>query len=94
MLRGMENHRTLVMLDPTTDQILSECSGPTATGRCPAVDSPPYVCGLHLVGVGERPDQKRVVHSDEDVARALPDRCPKRLRLRVTSRLSSRSILD
>jgi hypothetical protein len=58
MLRGMENHRTLVMLDPTTDQILSECSGPTATGRCPAVDSPPYVCaGLHLVGVGERPDQ-------------------------------------
>src|ERR1700721_2996123 len=58
MLRGMENHRTLVMLDPTTDQILAECNGPTATGRCPAGDSPPYVCaGLHLVGVGARPAQ-------------------------------------
>lgn len=73
MLRGMENHRTLVMLDPTTDQILSECSGPTATGRCPAVDSPPYVCaGLHLVGVGERPDQ----NVSFTVTKMEPGRCP------------------
>jgi hypothetical protein len=74
MLLGMENYRTLVMLDPTTDQILSECNGPTATGRCPAGDSPPYVCaGLHLVGVGgARPDQD----VSFTVTKMQPGRCP------------------
>ena len=41
------------MLDPSTDQVLEQCSGPTADGRCPVSDKPPYICaGLHLVGVG------------------------------------------
>ena len=39
------------MLDPATDDVLAECSGPTADGRCPVSDAPPYTCtGLHLVG--------------------------------------------
>ena len=73
MLLGMENQRTIVMLDPTTDQILSECSGPTETGRCAVMDSPPYVCaGLHLVGVGELPDQ----NVSFTVTKMEPGRCP------------------
>lgn len=49
----MEPDRTFVMLDPATDQLLDECSGPTADGRSPVADSPPYICaGLHLVIVG------------------------------------------
>ncbi len=39
------------MLDPATDDVLAECSGPTVDGRCPVSDAPPYMCaGLHLVG--------------------------------------------
>ena len=39
------------MLDPATDDVLAECSGPTADGRCPVSDAPPSTCtGLHLVG--------------------------------------------
>jgi hypothetical protein len=42
-----------VMLDPSTDQVLEQCSGPTSDGRFPVSDKPPYVCaGLHLIGVG------------------------------------------
>ena len=39
------------MLDPATDEVLAECSGPTLDGACPVSDTPPYLCaGLHLVG--------------------------------------------
>jgi hypothetical protein len=49
----MDHDHTFVMLDPTTDQVLAECDGPDAGGRCPLADHPPYVCaGLHLVGDG------------------------------------------
>lgn len=42
-----------VMLDPSTDQLLEQCGGPTSDGRCPVSDKPPYICaGLHLIGVG------------------------------------------
>ena len=47
----MDSDRSYVMLDPVTDEVLAQCSGATADGRCPVSDSPPYLCaGLHLVG--------------------------------------------
>ncbi len=69
----MEHDRTFVMLDPSTDQILAECKGPTADGRCPAADKPPYICaGLHLVSKGEG--------SEDDISLTVrtmePGRCP------------------
>jgi hypothetical protein len=46
----MNRERSIVMLDPVTDEVLAECQGPTADGRCPVSDRPPYVCaGLRLV---------------------------------------------
>jgi hypothetical protein len=51
MLRGMDTDRPIVMLDPATDEVLAECSGPSTDGRCPVSDTPPYLCaGLRLVG--------------------------------------------
>lgn len=47
----MSTDGSFVMLDPATDEVLADCSGPTDDGRCPASDAPPYTCaGLHLVG--------------------------------------------
>jgi hypothetical protein len=47
----MNTDESLVMLDPATDEVLAECSGPTVDGRCPVSDAPPYICaGLHVVG--------------------------------------------
>ena len=47
----MKTDGSFVMLDPATDEILAECSGPSADGACPVSDTPPYLCaGLHLVG--------------------------------------------
>jgi hypothetical protein len=34
----MDHDHTFVMLDPTTDQVLAECDGPDASGRCPMAD--------------------------------------------------------
>ena len=50
--QGMQE-KQVVMLDPATDDVLSVCTGPTADGRCPVADEPPYVCaGLHLLAAG------------------------------------------
>ncbi len=69
----MSTERLFVMLDPATDEVLAECSGPTIDGRCPATDAPPYTCaGLHLVGTTGT--------DDEDVSLTVmsmtPGRCP------------------
>jgi hypothetical protein len=69
----MEHHRTFVMIDPTTDQVLAQCNGPAASGACPVADHPPYICaGLHLVGVGPGPAQ----HGPFTVTSMEPGRCP------------------
>jgi hypothetical protein len=61
------------MLDPATGQLLNECNGPTADGRCPVADGPPYICaGLHLVGVGGAPTQDVAL----TVVSMEPGRCP------------------
>jgi hypothetical protein len=60
------------MLDPTTDQVLAECDGPDASGRCPMVDRPPYICaGLRLVGTGDDSE-----HLSFTVSKMQPGRCP------------------
>ncbi len=69
----MERDRSIVMLDPATDDVLAECSGPDAEGRCPVNDRPPYLCaGLHLVG--------RLGGSGSEVSLTVtamePGRCP------------------
>ncbi len=49
-MNGMKRDRSFVMIDPATDEVLAECAGPDADGRCPLSDRPPYVCaGLRLV---------------------------------------------
>ena len=72
MLYGVEHDRTVVMLDPVTDQVLAECSGPAADGKCPQTARPPYICeGLHLVDAegGPARDLSLTVTMD-------PGRCP------------------
>ncbi|MFI5287214.1 MAG: hypothetical protein ACHQ4F_12945 [Candidatus Dormibacteria bacterium] len=67
------DRQVYVMLDPSTDQVLEQCSGPTSDGRCPVSDKPPYICaGLHLIGVGGLPghDISLIVTKME------PGRCP------------------
>ncbi len=60
------------MLDPTTDQLLAECTGPDAGGRCPMSDRPPYICaGLHVVSVGADSG-----HESFTVVKMQPGRCP------------------
>jgi hypothetical protein len=69
----VEHHRTFVMLDPTTDQVLAQCNGPAASGACPVADRPPYTCaGLHLLGIGQGP----VEDGSFTVTRMEPGRCP------------------
>ncbi len=68
----MEHDHTFVMLDPTTDQVLAECDGPDASGRCPMADRPPYICaGLHLIGTGAGAG-----HGEFTVTKMEPGRCP------------------
>jgi hypothetical protein len=68
----MDHDHAFVMLDPTTDQVLAECDGPDASGRCPIADAPPYICaGLHLVGIGD--DSRNVALT---VTAMEPGRCP------------------
>ncbi len=64
---------SFVMLDPATDEVLAECSGPTVDGRCPATDTPPYTCaGLHLVGTTGTDGQDVSL----TVMSMTPGRCP------------------
>jgi hypothetical protein len=68
----MDHDHTFVMLDPTTDQVLAECDGPDASGRCPMADRPPYICaGLHLIGTGDGAG-----HGEFTVTKMEPGRCP------------------
>jgi hypothetical protein len=68
----MDHDHTFVMLDPTTDQVLAECEGPDASGRCPMADRPPYLCaGLHLIGTGDGSG-----HGSFMVMKMEPGRCP------------------
>lgn len=61
------------MLDPATGQLLNECNGPTADGRCPVADRPPYICaGLRLIGVGGALSQEVWL----TVVRMESGRCP------------------
>jgi hypothetical protein len=69
----MKTDGSFVMLDPATDEILAECSGPSADGACPVSDTPPYLCaGLHLVGKSGA-DGKGVSLT---VTSMQPGRCP------------------
>jgi cell division protein FtsI/penicillin-binding protein 2 len=69
----MKADGSFVMLDPATDEILAECSGPSADGACPVSDTPPYLCaGLHLVGRSGA-DGKGVSLT---VTSMQPGRCP------------------
>jgi hypothetical protein len=68
----MDHDHTFVMLDPTTDQVLAECNGPDASGRCPTADDPPYICaGLHVIGSGDDSG-----HGSFTVTKMEPGRCP------------------
>jgi nitroimidazol reductase NimA-like FMN-containing flavoprotein (pyridoxamine 5'-phosphate oxidase superfamily) len=68
----MDHDHTFVMLDPTTDQVLAECAGPDARGRCPTADRPPYICaGLHLIGTGDGSGSESFT-----VTKMEPGRCP------------------
>ena len=68
----MDHDHTFVMLDPTTDQVLAECDGPDASGRCPMADRPPYICaGLHLIGTGNGSRHRSLM-----VTKMEPGRCP------------------
>jgi len=69
----MDRDRSIVMLDPATDEVLAECSGPDADGRCPVSDRPPYLCaGLHLVGSVGTPAHEVSL----TVTSMEPGRCP------------------
>jgi hypothetical protein len=68
----MDHDHTFVMLDPTTDQVLAECHGPDASGRCPMADRPPYLCaGLHLISTGGGSRSGSFM-----VTKMEPGRCP------------------
>ena len=72
-LLSMDRDSSIVMLDPATDEVLAECSGPDADGRCPVSDRPPYLCaGLHLVGTVGSPAHEVSV----TVTTMEPGRCP------------------
>ena len=69
----MKPDRSIVMLDPVTDEVLAECAGPDADGRCPVSDRPPYVCaGLRLVTREEGPEDGATFL----VTDMQPGRCP------------------
>ncbi len=68
----MDHDHTFVMLDPTTDQVLAECHGPDASGRCPMGDRPPYICaGLHVIASGDNSG-----YGSFTVTKMEPGRCP------------------
>jgi hypothetical protein len=69
----MDHDPAFVMIDPTTDQVLAECDGPDASGRCPMADRPP----TSARGAPHRHRRwlrARVIHGHEDGAWALSDR--------------------
>lgn len=69
----MKRDRSFVMLDPVTDEVLAECAGPDADGRCPVSDRPPYVCaGLRLVAREEGAGNGAIF----TVTEMQPGRCP------------------
>jgi hypothetical protein len=73
MLEGMKRDRSFVMLDPVTEEVLAECAGPDADGRCPFSDRPPYVCaGLKLVAREEGAGNGATFQ----VTDMQPGRCP------------------
>jgi hypothetical protein len=77
----MDRDRSIVMLDPITDEVLAECHGPAADGRCPVSDRPPYVCaGLRLVtseqGAGDG--------ASFTVTEMQPGRCPLAFRVQAS----------
>ncbi len=68
----MEQGHRFVMLDPATDQLLAECAGPDASGRCPQAETPPYTCaGLRIVGLDEGSELPALT-----VTAMEPGRCP------------------
>lgn len=68
----MDHNHTFVMLDPTTDQVLAECTGPDASGRCPIAEHPPYICaGLHVIAIGDDS-----WHGSLTVTKMEPGHCP------------------
>lgn len=70
---SMKRDRSFVMLDPVTDEVLAECAGPDADGRCPVSDRPPYVCaGLRLVAREEGAGNGATF----TVTEMQPGRCP------------------
>ena len=69
----MKRDRSFLMLDPATDEVLAECAGPDADGRCPVSDRPPYVCeGLRLVTRADGPENGATFI----VTEMRPGRCP------------------
>jgi hypothetical protein len=77
----MNRGPSFLMLDPVTDQVLAECKGPTADGRCPVSDTPPYVCaGLRLIA-SEHGAGDGVTFT---VTEMQPGRCPLAFRVRAS----------
>jgi hypothetical protein len=69
------------MLDPVTDEVLAECGGPEADGRCPVTDRPPYVCaGLRLVAREEGAGNGATFK----VTKMQPGRCPLAFRVHAS----------
>ena len=78
---AMKRERSFVMLDPATDEVLAECAGPTADGRCPVSDRPPYVCaGLRLVTREDGPEDGATF----TVTDMQPGRCPLAFRVQAS----------
>jgi hypothetical protein len=77
----MSRNPAFVMLDPVTDEVLAECKGPTADGRCPVSDCPPYVCaGLRLVAT----EQGAGDGVSFTVTAMQPGRCPLAFRVQAS----------
>jgi hypothetical protein len=68
----MDHDLRFVMVDPATDQVLAECAGPDASGRCRLAEAPPYTCaGLRLVNLEDEAD-----HASFIVSTMEAGRCP------------------
>jgi hypothetical protein len=77
----MKRDRSIVMIDPVTDEVLAECAGPDADGRCPVSERPPYVCaGLRLVTREEGPEGGATFL----VTDMQPGRCPLAFRVHAS----------
>jgi hypothetical protein len=68
----MDHDLRFVMVDPATDQVLAECAGPDASGRCRLADTPPYACaGLRLINLEDEAEQASFI-----VGTMEAGRCP------------------